>query len=151
MSRCCSSGGRRCGGCGDHATCNPGLPDLTSIEVAGGIFSQAAANTVRRMRSLMAGDMSPEELDAADAKLADWLGATFSGRNRHYRSGEAWNPEGLADFLREALAEQIEAFAGRVPARDDEVICAAMAIFMRDLYGILGAAAQSGRDLEGIE
>lgn len=74
----CPCSNSRCG-C-DFSTREKGKPDLSSIEVVSDIFFEAARKTAGRLRALEEGTLSPEELAAAQEHLADWIGATFSGK-----------------------------------------------------------------------
>ena len=93
----CPCSNSRCG-C-DFSTREKGKPDLSSIEVVSDIFFEAARKTAGRLRALEEGTLSPEELAAAQEHLADWIGATFSGKNRHYGSSEDWNPGPTRDVF----------------------------------------------------
>lgn len=139
-SRRCSPG---CG-CHDFSSRAAQLPSLVSIEVVGDLLFQAVRNTVRRAVSAAAGDMSPQEIDEADNRLVDWLGTTFSGGNPHYASGEDWNPRGLAVFLRDMISDELRETAGAVPEDNEEVVFAAAAVFLADLYRILNDLSRAG-------
>lgn len=117
----------------------------------GDILFQAVRNTVRRAVSAAAGDMSPQEIDEADNRLVDWLGTTFSGGNPHYASGEDWNPRGLAVFLRDMISDELRETAGAVPEDNEEVVFAAAAVFLADLYRILNDLSRSGVNMDGVE
>ena len=69
-----------CGYCGhcakDFSSREPGKPNLATIDVAGGIVSQAVRNTLRRMQEVSEGIMSPQEAAAADERLLEWLTQT---------------------------------------------------------------------------
>ena len=146
----CSSCRPGCG-CGDFSSKAERLPSLVSIEVVGDILSQAVKNTAARSEATAAGDMSPEELQAADAKLADWLGVTFSGGNSHFASGEDWNPQGLGTYLADMLAGEIRTVVGDVPEDPEEVVFAAAAVFMSELYAFLQEFARGGFSVAGAE
>lgn len=137
--------------CGDFSSKAAGLPSLVSIETVGDILSQAVKNTAGRSEAVAAGDLSPEELQAADERLANWLATTFSGGNPHFASGEDWNPNGLSLYLQDALAEAIEATVGMVPEDPEEVICGAVAVFMTELYAFLSDFAHGGFSVTGAE
>lgn len=149
MAGCGSSCGPSCR-C-DFSSRAPQLPSLLSIEVVTGLLCQAVANSARRAQMAENGDMSPEEIDAADDKLVNWLGATFCGNNRHYASGEGWNSEGLAAYLREMISDEIAASCGGVPRNDDQLVYAACALFVKDMYRLIERDQAAGRDLDGIE
>ena len=137
--------------CGDFSSKAAGLPSLVSIETVGDILSQAVKNTAGRSEAVAAGDLSPEELQAADERLANWLATTFSGGNPHFASGEDWNPNGLSLYLQDAFAEAIEATVGMVPEDPEEVICGAVAVFMTELYAFLSDFARGGFSVTGAE
>lgn len=137
----CNARGRSC--C-DHSTTEAQKPSLASIDVVGDIFSQALSNTARRAEEVASGEMSPEEISAADEKLLNWLGQTFSGGNRHFDTAEGWNPDGLAQYLRPILQIAIEP-VGEVYYEDDgAVIFAAMQAFLREVYELIETAEQRG-------
>ena len=88
----------------------------------------------------------PPELAAAQEHLADWIGATFSGKNRHYGSSEDWNPAGLASYARRLLADEMRRVVGFVPSDDTETIFAVALIYRRDLESALDSHVKSGGD-----
>lgn len=145
----CPACNSRCG-C-DFSSKAEQLPSLVSIEVVGDILAQALGNTARRSEAVAAGDMSPDELQTADAKLADWLGVTFSGGNPHFASGEDWNPQGLSLYLTDLLSEDIRQVVGTIPEDPEEVVFAAVMVFMRDLYDFLSDFSQGGFSVAGAE
>ena len=110
------------------------------------IFFEAARKTAGRLRALEEGTLSPEELAAAQEHLADWIGATFSGKNRHYGSSEDWNPAGLASYARRLLADEMRRVVGFVPSDDTETIFAVALIYRRDLESVLDSHVKSGGD-----
>lgn len=138
----CSNSRCRC----DFSTREKGKPDLSSIEVVSDIFFEAARKTAGRLRALEEGTLSPEELAAAQEHLADWIGATFSGKNRHYGSSEDWNPAGLASYARRLLADEMRRVVGFVPSDDTETIFAVALIYRRDLESALDSHVKSGGD-----
>ena len=138
----CSNSRCRC----DFSTREKGKPDLSSIEVVSDIFFEAARKTAGRLRALEEGTLSPEELAAAQEHLADWIGATFSGKNRHYGSSEDWNPAGLASYARRLLADEMRRVVGFVPSDDTETIFAVSLIYRRDLESALDSHVKSGGD-----
>ena len=140
----CPCSNSRCG-C-DFPTREKGKPDLSSIEVVSDIFFEAARKTAGRLRALEEGTLSPEELAAAQEHLADWIGATFSGKNRHYGSSEDWNPAGLASYARRLLADEMRRVVGFVPSDDTETIFAVALIYRRDLESALDSHVKSGGD-----
>lgn len=140
----CPCSNSRCG-C-DFSTREKGKPDLSSIEVVSDIFFEAARKTAGRLRALEEGTLSPEELAAAQEHLADWIGATFSGKNRHYGSSEDWNPAGLASYARRLLADEMRRVVGFVPSDDTETIFAVALIYRRDLESALDSHVKSGGD-----
>ena len=140
----CPCSNSRCG-C-DFSTWEKGKPDLSSIEVVSDIFFEAARKTAGRLRALEEGTLSPEELAAAQEHLADWIGATFSGKNRHYGSSEDWNPAGLASYARRLLADEMRRVVGFVPSDDTETIFAVALIYRRDLESALDSHVKSGGD-----
>lgn len=73
--KCGSCGPRRCGGgCGaDYSSRADQKPSLGAIDIVDGIFRQALRNMAKRLSMLRTGEMTPEELDAANEKLVFWL------------------------------------------------------------------------------
>lgn len=113
MSNC----GKGCGrGCCDFSSREQRSPNIASIDVVEGLLFKALTNMRGRHEALRAGDMAPEDLEAADGRLVDWLAATFSGRNPHFESVEEWNPYGLAQLIRE------KADMPELHALDDEAV-----------------------------
>ena len=135
MSRCSSCGPSR--GCCDFSSKAERLPSLAAIDVVEGLLAQALRNTARRRAQMRQGELSQDDLDEADDKVVAWFAATFSGGNPHYRSEEAWNPEGLAEYLREMLQGPITEKKGAMPVYDRDVIAAAAEIFLIDVYGLI--------------
>lgn len=140
----CPCSNSRCG-C-DFSTREKGKPDLSSIEVVSDIFFEAARKTAARFGELHEGALSPEEMAAAQEHLADWIGATFSGKNRHYASSEDWNPVGLASYARRLLADEMQRAVGFVPSDDTDTIFAVALIYRRDLESALDTHVKSGGD-----
>jgi hypothetical protein len=48
------------------------------------VIRQAITNTWHRVEMVLAGEMTTDELQAADLKLVDWLTQTFGGENPHF-------------------------------------------------------------------
>ena len=139
----CSTGCRpRCGGgCHDFSSEAEQKPSLGAIDIVDGIFRQAIRNLAKRLEAFRAGDMSVEELEAANEKLADWLGATFSGRSRHFEILEHWHPEGLANELLRTFGTRL---ALQLPVGDEVIIAEAGRLFTREASGLILAALDAG-------
>lgn len=157
MSRCSSCGPNR--GCCDFSSKAERLPSLAAIDVVEGLLTQALRNTARRRAQMKNGELTQDDLNEADDKVVAWFAATFSGANPHYRSEEAWNPEGLADYLREMLQGPITEKRGSMPTYDKDVIAAAAEIFLIDIYGLIDSVpvwaesvetSQAGRRLVNL-
>ena len=103
--KCGSCGPRRCGGgCGaDYSSRADQKPSLGAIDIVDGIFRQALRNMAKRLSMLRTGEMTPEELDAANEKLVFWLASIFSGENRHFETVDEWHPYGLSDEAVKAM------------------------------------------------
>lgn len=144
----CPASNSRCS-C-DFSTRAPLKPNLSSIEVVSDIFYKAARKAAQRYAELASGTMSPEEVTAAQARLTDWIGATFSGGNRHYASSEDWNPRGLAEFARGFVAEEIREKFGSVPREDTEVVFALSRLYVKDLEGAIERHVASGEDVRSF-
>ena len=131
--------GRSC--CNDFSSRAEQLPSLGAIDIVDGIFRQALRNLAKRLDAVRTGEMTGEELNAANEKLAAWMGAVFSGRSRHFESGDPWHPEGLAE-------ERMRIFGHRMSVAptltDEEVIAEAGRLFVREGEGILAAALEAG-------
>ncbi len=149
MSRCNSCATGR--GCHDFSSRAEQLPSLVAIDVVEKLLLQALKNTANRACQAAAGDMSDDELKAANKKLVDWLAQTFSGANPHFQSSEDWNPRGLAHYLRDVLAENFKTLEDEKLKDDEEVIHTAAGIFLADVYGTLHALAIDGHPFAGIE
>ena len=107
--KCGSCGPRRCGGgCGaDYSSRADQKPSLGAIDIVDGIFRQALRNMAKRLSMLRTGEMTPEELDAANEKLVFWLASTFSGENRHFETVDEWHPYGLSDELERIFGDHL--------------------------------------------
>ena len=104
MSRCqtsCKPQG--CRSCGDYGSRAERAPSLSDITVVDGLLTRAFLNLAERRNRAAAGELDAEALAAADAKLEDWLAATFSGANRHFESDPDFHPAGLAEHLAEGF------------------------------------------------
>ena len=126
---------RGCGSCGcsDFSSKAERLPNLLAIEVVTEIFHQAIRNLLKRDEQLAEGELSPEDIEAADQKLVHWIGETFSGRNKHLESSDEWHPEGLARHILHALASPL---SDSMPVDDAEVLESAGRLFIRDVRGL---------------
>lgn len=109
------------GGCRDLSSRRDMGRLLTSPAVVGEILAAAWQKTSQRARAFAAGDMTEEEISAADIKLAD----TFSGANPAFGTTENWNPEGLAGYLEENFSEVLEQALGRGPESPEDWVRAA--------------------------
>ncbi len=138
MAGYCSCGSGRC--CGDFGSCAGRAPSLVAIDVVYRIFHQAAANIAKRAAAARSGEMTLEEVDAANERLVNWIGSTFAGKNRHFETSEDWNPEGLANYLLQVLAPR---FDGDVPVDEEEVIRSAGALFLQDAAFLLSRLLSS--------
>lgn len=142
----CTSCGPRCGSCHDHGSTADRKPSLGAIDVVDGIFRQAARNLARRIAALRAGDMTPEELDAANEKLVEWMGATFSGRSRHFDVIDHWHPSGLAAEIEHVLGGDVSADDA---GTDEGVIREAVRIWVREAESLIGESLDCGLPPEG--
>ena len=149
MSRCSSCGPSR--GCCDFSSKAERLPSLAAIDVVEGLLAQALRNTARRRAQMRNGELTQEDLDAADDKVVAWFATTFSVGNPYYRSEEAWNPEGLAEYLREMLQGPIVEKKGKMPVYDKDVIAAAAEIFLVDIYGLIDSVPAWADSIETSE
>lgn len=125
------------GCCRDFSSHEQQKPSLADIHVVGKIIEQAAKNTTERWSLFQQGELSSSQLKEADRKLLVWLTDTFHGDNPHFRTDEAWNPNGLSRYLVEHFNGQLGGSSGALPQSEKEVIEAAMQIFLQELYGIL--------------
>ena len=141
--KCGTCSPRRCGGgCGaDFSSRAEQKPSLGAIDIVDGIFRQALRNLAKRLEMLRSGEMTPEELDAANEKLVSWLASTFSGENRHFETVEEWHPYGLSEELERIFGDHlsIEGDQG-----DDRTIARAARLFVREGEAMLLEALDSG-------
>lgn len=135
-------------GCHDFSSRCEQAPSLADIHVVGKILRQAATNTLARWQEFQAGSRTGESLREADLKLIDWLTATFSGNNPHFRTDEAWNPDGLAAYLQEVFEGNLGDENGVVPEEPRAIIHAAARQFLHDLYVALDD--ESGAAMSGV-
>lgn len=113
------------GGCRDLSSRRDMGRLLTSPAVVGEILAAAWRKTSQRARAFAAGDMTEEEVVAADVKLSAWLADTFSGANPAFGTTENWNPEWLAGYLEENFAEVLRQALGREPESPEDWVRAA--------------------------
>lgn len=130
--------------CRDFSSREQQKPSLADILVVGKILEQAARNTASRWMLFQQETLSSSDLQNADEKLLDWLTDTFSGNNPHFRTDEAWNPEGLSRYLLEHFNSRLGDESGELPQSPRDVIQATMEMFLREIYDIL----QSQQNLE---
>lgn len=144
----------RCGHCGPGRSCcdfssrADRLPSLASIDVVEPVVRQALINTAQRHSRHLAGDLSREDIDEADDRLLDWLGQTFSGKNRNFASAEGWNPGGLAEYVRENFAGMFEQRGVRMPFGDRALVEELARMLLADIYAVIG---QVGSWRQGME
>lgn len=145
--RCGTCGPRRCGGgCHDFSSQAEQKPSLGAIDIVDGIFRQALRNMARRLASLSAGEMTADELNAANEKLVTWLASTFSGENRHFESIEHWHPDGLTDEILSIFGEHLPLESG---SGDNRVIARAARLFVREGESLLADAMKAGLPASG--
>lgn len=149
MSRCSSCSPGR--GCCDFSSKAERLPSLAAIDVVEGLLTQALRNTARRRAQQRNGELTADDLAEADEKVVTWFATTFSGGNPYYRSEEDWNPDGLAEYLREMLLDPITQKKGSMPAYDKDVIAAAAEIFLEDIYGLIDSVPHWADSVETSE
>lgn len=135
-------------GCGhDHSSKAPQSPSIVDIEVVRKLLSQAVINMCKRVVAAAKGEISRDELVDKDLELTEWLGDTFCGRNKHFESGpEDWNPEGLAEFIKQTIPQITE-----VPFNEeldsDDIVFKACAIFVGEAYKAVEETLKSGVEL----
>lgn len=116
-------------------------PSLGAIDIVDGIFRQALRNMAKRLSMLRTGEMTPEELDAANEKLVFWLASTFSGENRHFETVDEWHPYGLSDELERIFGDHLSIEGGQ---GDDRTIARAARLFVREGEAMLTEALEAG-------
>ena len=122
-------------------TLNETKPSLGAIDIVDGIFRQALRNMAKRLSMLRTGEMTPEELDAANEKLVFWLASTFSGENRHFETVDEWHPYGLSDELERIFGDHLSIEGGQ---GDDRTIARAARLFVREGEAMLTEALEAG-------
>ncbi len=147
MSGCSNCNGR----CHDFSSRVQGLPSLAAIDVVEGLLSQALRNTAARRAQMNDGELTQDDVLEADDRVVAWFATTFSGGNPHYSSAEAWNPDGLSEYLREMLQDPIVKRRGSMPYDDKEVIAAAAEIFLDDVYGLIDSLPDWSRNIQTSE
>lgn len=137
------------GCCQSHATKREMGANISSCAVTEVVIRQAITNIWHRVESVLAGEMTTDELQAADLKLVDWLTQTFGGENPHFSAETEWNGRGLALALLETIGEAIVERAGDEPLEDaSTVLFFAFAHWVSEVYAVLGEAEVSERGLE---
>ena len=136
------------GCCQSHATQREMGANISSWAVAEVVIRQAITNTWHRVEKVLAGEMTTEELQAADLKLVDWLTQTFGGENPHFTAETEWNGRGLALALLETIGDAIVERAGDEPLEDaSTVLFFAFAHWVSEVYAVLGEAEVAERGL----
>ncbi|MCD8340209.1 MAG: hypothetical protein LUC43_08460 [Burkholderiales bacterium] len=121
MARCRRISGDRCRK--DHSSRAPQSPSLVSLPVIRIMLSTAFINMARRHISQKQGELSAEVVRQKDDYLAQWLTETFSGENPHFETGpEHWNPHGLSEHMRIALAPMRKGGIESFPEKDRDVL-----------------------------
>lgn len=129
------------GCCQRFATQRETGANISTCAVTETVLRQAIANTWHRVESVLAGEMTTEELQQADLKLVDWLTQTYGGENPHFEAETEWNGRGLADSLMDAIGDAIRERAGDQSLDDASVILFyAFAHWVSEVYVILGEA-----------
>lgn len=137
------------GCCQLHATKRELGANISSCAVAEVVIRQAITNMWQRVQSVLAGEMTTDELQAADLKLVDWLTQTFGGENPHFTAETEWNGRGLALSLLESMGDAIVERAGDEPLEDaPTVLFFAFAHWVSEVYAVLGEAEVAERGLE---
>ena len=101
------------GCCQSHATKREMGANISSCAVTEVVIRQAITNIWHRVESVLAGEMTTDELQAADLKLVDWLTQTFGGENPHFSAETEWNGRGLALALLETIGDFDWCVAGK--------------------------------------
>lgn len=127
------------GGCRDFSSKAERAPNLASIDVVEGILLKAAKNMRARAESFAAGELTEDDIEAANARLMEWLGTTFAGGNPHFETTEDWNPTGLAALIREK-AEELDL----TDLSDEAVVRAAASWFVADAVETVTASPDDG-------
>lgn len=128
-SQCCPA---RCR-C-DHSSKRDLGPLLTSPDTVEEILAEAFRKTAGRAAAYASGEMSDEEVSAANAKLESWLADTFSGCNPYFGTTEDWNPEGLAEYISENFHGPVCEALGREPEEDRDFILGASRLLVAELW-----------------
>lgn len=137
------------GCCQSHATQRETGANISTWAVTEVVIRQAIANTWHRVEKVLAGEMTTDELQAADLKLVDWLTQTFGGENPHFTAETEWNGRGLALALLETMGDAIVERAGEEPLEDaPTVLFFAFAHWVSEVYAVLGDAEVAERGLE---
>ena len=137
------------GCCQSHATQRETGANISTWAVTEVVIRQAIANTRHRVEKVLAGEMTTDELQAADLKLVDWLTQTFGGENPHFTAETEWNGRGLALALLETMGDAIVERAGEEPLEDaPTVLFFAFAHWVSEVYAVLGEAEVAERGLE---
>ena len=57
----------------------------------------------------------------------------------------------MTRFLRDMISDELRETAGAMPEDNEEVVFAAAAVFLADLYRILNDLSRSGVNMDGVE
>lgn len=135
QTACKPQGCRSCGDYGSRAERSPSLLDITVVK---GLLVRAFLNLASRRNRARAGELSGEDLEAADVKLEEWLTATFSGENRHFASDADFHPQGLSEHLAEGL--------GLAVSRPRDVFEEVFGRFVAQCHDLAQALEENGFD-----
>ena len=124
-------------------------PNISAYPVARRVVMQAVNNTWNRVRHVLSGAMTLEELEEANLNLALWLYDTFTGKNTFFSSETEFNEIHLAQYLRESLGGDIAMLDPGVDLSDDEAfLFATFTYFVSEIFVVL-KTSEAARD--GIE
>lgn len=116
-------------------------PNISAYPVARHVVKQAVSNTWNRVRQVLSGTMTMQELEEANLQLALWLYDTFTGKNAAFSSESEFNEINLAQYLRESIGGDIALLNPGVDLSDDEAfLFASFAYFVSEIFVVLKAS-----------
>ena len=119
----------------DATGTRPYLGDVNDIDQ---MLRQFVEGVTSRFAMVGRREMGMNEAALTDKAECLRLAAIFDGQDIEYATIEHWNGEGLANYIRNRMAETVQ------PSEDDEeIIAQAFAAFVHRIYGAINEAGDS--------
>lgn len=112
-------------------------PYLGDVDAIDKILRELVGGITYRFAEVGRGNLTPQEAADADRSECERLAAIFDGQDEGYAAIQHWNGEGLANYLRNRMAESLPA-----DEDDEAVIASAFAVFVHGIYSLINKAGE---------